>query len=449
MRGRSSHISSGRRRAMKRHLVLGAVLAALVGTTATSWAVDIKMGGDYRLRGFYTDNLTDGNEDLMDTAAYYSSRFMMTTTATQDGVSGVVTLLAGSDNRTGNRLLGDPDTSFGPDDSVVELLEAYIKADFKTWALTAGRSGLKFGNGVILDDWVDGIWANLGLGGMDLTLGTAKLIENTQGAPVTFIGDSGPGTGQDTDLYFVNAGLGKMGMTNGTNLFLLYLNDRCAVLVGGGDEATVWTIGAATDLDMNGIKLKAEFDYLNGTSDPGDIDIKGYNLVVGAKLDAGGIPLGLDLVYTSGQDPTAAETNVNGFSGNYPLGIILTNSGAKSFGVTDGTCLSVGGGQAYTGGADSCVGGDGLMAIKVSSGLTHGDHVVDVAAIWARSTEEPVAGGEEDFGIELDGTVTWALTKNLSWLAGVGYLLAGDYWESVAGETDNPMILMTQLGYTF
>jgi hypothetical protein len=34
-------------------------------------------------------------------------------------------------------------------------------------------------NGVILDDWVDGIWADLGLGGATLTVGTAKLAEFT------------------------------------------------------------------------------------------------------------------------------------------------------------------------------------------------------------------------------------------------------------------------------
>jgi hypothetical protein len=69
---------------MKRHLVLGAVLAALVGVTSTSWALDVNWGGDYRIRGFYNDNLMDGDKDVQDSAAYYASRFMLTA-ATQDG----------------------------------------------------------------------------------------------------------------------------------------------------------------------------------------------------------------------------------------------------------------------------------------------------------------------------------------------------------------------------
>ncbi len=454
---------------MKRHLVLGAVLAALVGVTSTSWALDVKWGGDYRLRGFYIDNLTDGDKDAQDSAAYYSSRFMMTTSASEDGVSGVVTLLAGSNGNafvganTGNRLLGDTN-AFGPDVSFVDLLEAYIKADFKTWALTAGRSGLKFGNGVILDDWVDGIWADLGLGGTTLTVGTAKLVENTDAA-VVGVGNATPGggTGDDADLYFVNANLGKTGPASGTNVFLLYLNDRAAALDNAGvflpvgDEATVLTLGAATELDMNGLKVKGELDFLNGTYKPtagSDIDVKGYNLVLGAKLDAGGIPLGVDLVYTSGQDPTATdEINMNGLSGNYPIGIIITNNGARTQGVTDGTCLGVGGTSTYLGGSGGCLGSDGLTALKVSSGITHGSHVVDVAAIYARSSEDPDDAGpaDESIGLELDATVTWALTKRLSWLVGAGYLLAGDYVKvaNTSGATDNLTVLVTQLGYTF
>ncbi|MEW6683332.1 MAG: hypothetical protein AB1451_10490 [Nitrospirota bacterium] len=482
---------------MKRHLVLGAVLAALVGVTSTSWALDVNWGGDYRIRGFYIDNLTDGDSDFRDSAAYYSSRFMLTTTATQDGVSGVVTLLAGSQNATGNRLLGDGTGSlpgaadddgfaFGPTGTSVEILEAYIKADFKTWALTGGRAGLKFGNGVIMDDWVDGIWADLGLGGMTLTVGTAKFDERTDNNAV-FIGNSTPGgpgvdsgPGDDADLYFVNAGLGKTGAASGTNVFLLYLMDRStlgldptgALGIPAGQEATVWTLGAATELDMNGLKLKGEFDYLNGTYKPltgSDIDLQGYNLVLGAKMDAGGIPLGVDLIYTSGQDnnSTSTDGNINGLSGNYPIGIIITNSGARSAGVTDGTCVSVGGTNTYSGGSGSCLGGDGLTAIKVSTGMTHGAHTIDLAAIWAQATEDPFDFGSglapdqagydagTDLGIELDATVTWSLTKNLSLMGGVGYLLAGDYFKSLPnnsepnGATDDLVVLVAQLGYTF
>ncbi len=83
------------------------------------------------------------------------------------------------------------------------------------------------------------------------------------------------------------------------------------------------------------------------------------------------------------------------------------------------------------------------------------------AAIWAQATEDPAdlgAGGNptndagSDIGIELDATLTWSLTKNLNWLVGAGYLLAGDFVQAAptnTGASDNLVVLVTQLGYTF
>ena len=76
---------------MKRIVMFGVLVGALLGAASPSWAVDLKWGGDYRLRGFYIDNLTDTDENIQDSAAYYSSRFLLTLAATEDNVSGVVT----------------------------------------------------------------------------------------------------------------------------------------------------------------------------------------------------------------------------------------------------------------------------------------------------------------------------------------------------------------------
>src|SRR3990172_2978601 len=441
---------------MKRTVMFGVLVGALLGAASPSWAVELKWGGDYRLRGFYIDNLTDQNENTLDRAADYSSRFLLTLAATEDNVSGVVTLAAGTNAAvpsSGNRLLGD--TSFGPDGSAIGLVEAYLKADFKTWGLKGGRAIYKLGNGIILDDAVDGLWANFSLGGTALTVATLKLNERTDMDTVG-IGNVGPaaniGTAGDADLYVVNAGFGKMAMGPAHNLtlFAAYLIDRSAVLVGAAsltNDVTLLILGASADADMGGLRLKGEFDFMDGThTSPGrpDVDIKGMNLVLGAKLDAGAIPLGVDLIYTSGLDPTATnEANINGLSGNYPVGIILANTGAVSATYKDGTCLSIGGGTAYAGGALNCVNGDGLTAVKVSTGMVHGPHTFDVAAIYAKSTEEPVIGGDTDLGIELDAMVTWALTKRLSAMGGVGYLISGDYGKTAAtSPTHNHTVLV-------
>lgn len=451
---------------MKRIVMLGVLVGALVGAASPSWAVDLKWGGDYRLRGFYIDNLTDQNEDAQDSAAYYSSRFLLTLAATEDNVSGVVTLIAGRSlvNGHGNRLLGA--TSYGPDGtSDVGILEAYLKADFNKWAFKGGRAIYKLGNGIILDDAVDGLWANFGLGGTALTVATLKLNERTDalggvagaGVGIGNTNTAGTGTAGDADLYVVNAGFGKMemGPAQNLNLFAAYFLDRSADLLPvattpATDDATLLILGASADFDLGALRLKGEFDYLTGDQKIGTVetDLEGMNLVLGAKLNAGAVPVGVDLIYTTGQDAGASEVNVNGLNGNYPVGIILTNSGARSLDTKDGTCLSINGGS--LGGSNNCYGGQGLTAIKLSSGYTHGPHVVDVAAIWAQATEDAGAGTDTDIGIELDATLTWALTKRLSAMGGIGYLLSGDFYKTgLNPDPDAQTVLVAQLAYKF
>jgi hypothetical protein len=163
------------------------------------------------------------------------------------------------------------------------------------------------------------------------------------------------------------------------------------------------------------------------------------------------MPFGVDLIYSSGQDPSATdERNVNGLNGNYPIGILLTNVGAVSGDTKDGTCLSVGGGS--LGGSTGCIDGSGLTAVKLSTGIVHGSHTIDLAAIYAVSAEEPAVGGDTDLGIELDATVSMAMTKRLNVLAGLGYVIAGGYFDDPADPndaTDNMMVGVLQASYSF
>ncbi|MEO5657885.1 MAG: hypothetical protein ABIO65_12590 [Nitrospiria bacterium] len=419
--------------------MLGVVLGALLGVTSLSWALDVKWGGDYRLRGFYIDNLTDFDSDVQDSAAYYSSRFLLTTTVSEDKVSGVVTLIAGTGpttstaNNHGNRLLGN--TPYGPDGTGVDILEAYIKAGLGSFDLKAGRAVYKLGNGIILDDAVDGIWVDFGAGSAKLTVAALKLAEVTDGTVVDIgTAGAGSGTGGDADLYVLNVGLPDQNV----NAFLAYLLDRDGILLGA--KADLITLGVAADMDLGAMGLRGELDFLTGSYDGGGPDLEGLNLVVGAKLK-GAVPIGVDLIYTSGQG--TSNVNINGLNGNYPLGIILTNVGAVSGDTKDGTCLSVDG--AAIGGSVGCLGGSGLTAVKVSGGFARGAHSLDLAAIWAKATEDALLA-DTDLGIELDATLTVALGKRLTYLAGVGYFLAGD---AFGPSPDNPVVLVNQLNYTF
>lgn len=437
---------------MKRSLVWALCFLTLLCAAFPAYAVDLKWGGDYRLRGFYIDNLSDQNDDQTDSAAYYSSRFLLTTTAAEENVTGVVTLILGNTNGTGNRLLGE--TSYGPDASEVSILEAYLQADFDAVRFKGGRQVFKLGTGIIFEDAIDGLKLDGRLGPVVLTAAAFKAKELTEGGLVG-IGNSpaGKGTGSDADFYVLNAGFGdRIGPMRNLNLFLAYLLDREATLFGGGaetDDADLRMAGLSAQMEIGSLRIHGEIDYLSGnlTTGGAEVDLSGMNLALGAKLERP-IPIGIDLIYASGDDPNDAEVNVNGINGNYPIGIIITNVGARSLAPKDGTCLSINGGS--LGGVPNCIGGSGLIAAKLSTGLRPGRWEIDLAGIWAKSAEDSPSSGERDIGIEIDATAAYALTKRLHILGGVGYLLTGDFFKSGTNpDPDNMVVLVSQLSYTF
>jgi hypothetical protein len=236
------------------------------------------------------------------------------------------------------------------------------------------------------------------------------------------------------------------------NLFLAYLLDRKATLFGGSaetDDADLRMAGLSAQAEIGSLRVHGEIDYLSGNLTTGgtEVDFNGMNLVLGAKLERS-VPVGIDLIYASGDDPNDAEVNINGINGNYQVGIIITNVGTRSLAPKDGTCLSINGGS--LGGVPNCIGGSGLIAAKLSTGLKPGRWEIDLAGIWAKSAEDSPTSGERDIGIEIDATAAYALTQRLHILGAVGYLLTGDFFKSSANlNPDNMVVLVSQMRYTF
>src|SRR2546430_13655750 len=84
------------------------ILACL--PAALSWAVELNMNGDFRVRGFYNKNVTDANNSIRDHNAYNTERFILNMEAKSGqgpiNVQGVLTTDFTSFNGTGNSRLG-------------------------------------------------------------------------------------------------------------------------------------------------------------------------------------------------------------------------------------------------------------------------------------------------------------------------------------------------------
>lgn len=463
--------------------------SAVLLQAASLYAADIKFEGDFRVRGIYADNVTDANDDTSDEQAFADGRFRLRTTATAGITSGVVVLdftssfgdptqtgaggavdCTQTGCTTGNYRFGS--ANLGGSYNIVGVREAYLKLDLNMVKLAFGRKPFKLGHSLILDDTMDAIVGKFVVGGLEVMLADGKLLDTN-----STVATGGGATGSDTDLFIFKTGINHGDMHN-LGIFVTYLLDRNpsflpgAALGGGGtsDSTDLWTLGLTADGKFGAINLGAEVDFLTGSADTAgagstSVDLKGMNVLIGVGLKVAAADVGVTALYTTGDDSTKNdERNVNGISGDFVLGNILVNDNINSD--REGQCASVGvntptgsvakGGAIGSGGAN-CVGGLGIMALKVSAGfegLFGKPGHTEVAAIWAKTAEDPVGPlgtGDSDLGIEVDLNHRHKLDDNVAVSVNLGYLLSGDAWKTLGGTngTDNQLKGIVSLNYMF
>src|SRR2546427_2040099 len=197
-----------------------------------SWAVELNMNGDFRVRGFYNNNLTDANNQIRDHNAYNTERFILNLEAKSGqgpiNVQGVLTTDFTSFNGTGNSRFGQfpfgpassantlcptqttpttPATSTSCSQNTFTLLQAYLKINTPYGNFAVGRQVFKLGMGLIVADAVDAFVLDVPIGtSAQLTLGGLMIFNSTRAATSggVFVGNGNGITGANTDLYLVN-----------------------------------------------------------------------------------------------------------------------------------------------------------------------------------------------------------------------------------------------------
>src|SRR2546426_2986045 len=383
-------------------LIVVSILACLPATL--SWAVELNVNGDFRVRGFYNNNLTDANSSLRDSNTFNTERFILNLEAKSGqgpiNVQGVLTTDFTSINGTGNTRFGE--FPFGPasrgdgagnqignktSENTFTLLQAYLKVNTPYGNFAVGRQVFKLGLGLIVADAVDAFVLEIPIGGAKVTVGDLKIFDSTRSASNggVFVGSGTTGgTGGDTDLYLVNLNL-KPAKETKVDIFASLYRDRGpsfithvnAAFTPYGDTANAWAgiYGIAAETKQAPFHGIFEADLIRGwVSDPASQGalLQGHNILAGADVDVGAANFGLTLVYSSGQDAgdvtSGKRANINGINGDFPLGIITTNVGARSPAPVDGTCPSFSG--TGLGGRPGCFGGSGLATAKLAASYT-------------------------------------------------------------------------------
>ncbi len=426
-------------------------------------AAELKFSGDFRVRGIYTDNLFDTNDEGDDQEAFADGRFRLKIAATAGITTGVVvvdftnafsdpgntTYCPPSSCGTGNYRFGS--ANFGNDYKIMGVREAHLKLDFGDKKFAFGRKQFKLGHGLILDDTLDAAAGKVESGGVDAMLAWGKLQERS------FVGKPGA-TGSDADLY-----IAKVGFEHGHSaddepaphklgLFVTYLKDRTPFFFQATDNAYLWTGGITADGWVGPIDMAFEVDVmggeLNNEAAP-TIDLSGLNVLLGGTVAIGeSASAGLTFLHSRGFEGKPDEINVTGISGNYVFANILVND--NLFSDREGMCPNVVGARVGSG-AIGCIAGPGITAVKLAVNLPDPmpGYDPEVAVILAKATERPIPGADRDLGVELDANMIHQVDEHLTVNVNLGYLIAGDFWKFAGGPGDDRVKAVAALNYSF
>ena len=459
------------------------VLAVLWGMEAGAQAADIRFGGEFRVRSFYTNNLTDAHDSngtgcpgptdsCDDQEVFNDARFRLKVLVTEGLATGVVIVdffnnFGGSNvatintsstgtsstrDGTGDRTLGS--AGFGRSLDTLSLREGYLRVSWPAVNLIIGRQGIKLGHGLILDDTADAIAVAIPMGWSTLTLLNILLDTKAQGSG-------------NSSAYLANLNMVPWASFR-SSLFVMFLNDRgpnlsitpcpvgsdpeCPISDFGDDQAVLYTLGWTMDFEGKAFGWGTELDYLTGTirtnmptgiNTAGDkIGLRGFNALgkfgwTGKRVDAE-----ITGLYASGQNPddlppTGDRLNLNAVSPNFVLGNILVNN--ETISDRDG------------GNVGELPGG--LTAARLAVGWkTFPNLRTELSGIWARLSKEPAPGESRNLGWELDVNTDWQLDQNLMLASGFGILFTGEAWKTLMSDPEaiNSMVkLSTKLIFTF
>ena len=440
-------------------------------------AVEVKANGEVRVRGVYSNNLSDGhkheasalcrsddgelNESCNDQEAFTDIRFQSKFTLSEGETAGVVVLdllsQEGKDVATLSRsTMGEAETGnwrFGTEgfgegiDSVV-LREAYLRHTFSRASFILGRQPIHLGHGLILDDRGDGLVMIIPDGSVGWTFANLRLVE----------ANSPRSSGSETDLYLTHlAWAPNPNIVWGTFISALVdqgpdlvfkgtcrdpadplaqiavppSDQRCALSDLGNNFMRLFVVGMTFDGAVNEVRVGLELDLLKGSINtrgptslnPAGRNVKlaGYNTLVTIDYPFSFIELAFTGLYSSGQDVSnlpdlgGKKLNINAISPDFVLGNILVNNEVDS----DREGGNIG----------------GIKAVRFGFKRSLKSEIQgELAVIWAQLTERPAPNIDRDLGLEFDFNVTNDVTPTLRLATNIGFLLSGPAWKGIHGD---------------
>ena len=409
---------------MKKLLVTGIALVAVLMFAMPASATKVELGGYYRIEGRTQGNPTL-NEATEDGGAAWRMRLRLTPALI---VSDELRFDFKTDIFDGTRLGTVPseDKTTGAMD--IDRLWMSIKVPFGKFALgrmAGGAWGLTFGDNN--EDW-DRVRFDTKLGPVSTGIILQKNAEGDWG--------TGNGVDSDTDVYYVygvyGADFGKIGLLGA------YVNGKST----SAADLTKYALLPYFDLKFGNFGLRGEMLWSNGEVDPdaagaATTDIEELGYTIQADVSFGAFTIGAGYAFAQGEDTdplTTSATNVanGGIGDDWGLFVVATDVdqvvNSNAFGLLT----------------------TGLKMWYVDAEWKASKAWTFSAIVGGFSADEVAAGVDDKVGMEYDLNASWAVMKNLKWTFSGGYFDAGDYFKSTGiTNVDNTYTLRHQLTLSF
>ena len=265
----------------------------------------------------------------------------------------------------------------------------------------------------------------------------------------------------DTTAFYTYDKYGEVGSLHDTST----LDDWSQHTIGAVSTVAGWNIGAIVAYVINDLTLGTNATryvvdvYGMGKAGPVDIkaevvagagkneytakadqDVTGFGAYAGATMPVGPVTLGVEGAYVSGDDPSTTDENEGGFASDYqsPFNSIVLFNNLDYNGYQN---------ESVTGPAPSDSGMKNAWGTKLSCSLAPMQGLTLYGAVlYAARLEDVSATKQADpLGTEVDVVATYAITPNVSWTVGGGYVVAGDFY----GDVDNPWGAMSAFTVKF
>ncbi|MCE5210520.1 MAG: hypothetical protein LLG40_03085 [Deltaproteobacteria bacterium] len=445
---------------MKRFWLILLSLALVMAFSASAFAVDVKMSGEYYAAGMYLSN-TNVNDTFykhksvdaipdQSTAFFYQRLRVGTDFIVSPGLKLVTRLDAMERVWGGARDEENWDTTAA--DSAGTVFEneniavdwAYINyvspiGTFDVGIMNYGATGTIFGNS---SKPAARIKYNYATGPFTIGVDYSKIADNSYSA----VNNTADYTDADKDVYGIEGTYkwkdGKAGMKVN---YYRYADKRPT-----DDYLTNYFLFTPyATAKIGPVALQAEFNYATGKVKKyddgiGDQRMDQYSAWVDATANFAPLYVGASIAYISGDDAGTPEKEGGTLTGGNDWNPCLIMFNYYDVANWAGTVYGYGG-EKVTGPMANAIFAQGRVGVKPVPEL---DTMLSIS--YAKADEVANSGQDKDYGWEVDLTGTYKITNNLSYMLGIGYLFTGDYFKAgTTNDVNDDYVIMNKLTLTF